>query len=71
VVRSLTADLAQDPVHLLDAALRLSVDDALAVGVHGQLNTLLPFSEPETTTDKIIYNGFRLSLDTVYEPYRC
>jgi hypothetical protein len=37
VARPLAAELAQDPAHLGDAALRLPEDDALAVGVHGVL----------------------------------
>jgi hypothetical protein len=37
VARPLAAELAQDPVHLCYAALRLPEDDTLAVGVHGVL----------------------------------
>lgn len=37
VARPLATELAQDPVHLRDGALRLPEHDALAVGVHGVL----------------------------------
>jgi hypothetical protein len=48
VVRPLAAELAQDPVHLCDAALRLPEDDALAVGVHGAAeHAAAVLAEPE------------------------